>query len=113
MILIGDRPEDLQLGIGHKKRNEKGESHDVVPMRMGQEKLGFDRPFGQILFHDVPGQLADPRARIDHHQALFFSEAQLQAGGVASVPHGLGTRTGNGPPHAPKSHPYRHSIKPL
>src|ERR1700741_5407291 len=80
---------------GTKERN----SLDVIPMKMGNEDVGRDRPSVRLAFQLLP-QCAKPGAAIKNVEAV--SEADLDAGSVSSVAQVPGLGGGRGPTPSPE-----------
>jgi hypothetical protein len=75
VIFIGNRPVDLKFRPGNVNWREKGESHNVVPMGMGQKNLRPYRTFGKVMGHHVVAQLSNAGAGINNNKPVWVLES--------------------------------------
>lgn len=87
--------EDVQSIRATVGRAEKREALDVIPMGVREEQIR-----GQRLARELESEPAQAAPGIEDEP--FRAAAQLDAGSVTAVFHGLRSRRGNGPAHAPE-----------
>jgi hypothetical protein len=68
-------------------------------MKMGDEDVGIDRLVGELCC-ELLAEVAETSSAIEYVDLSV--DADLYAGGIASVPHVLHLRSGRGTPHTPK-----------
>ena len=91
--------QDAQMILGPVSGKEKGQSLDVVPMRMGQEQRQLERLLMELGLESA-AQRAQARARIQNEDVPIG--ADLDTGGVAAVANRCRAGSGNGAAHTPE-----------
>ena len=84
----GMAPMDANRVAGDIGRWKKGETHDVIPVHVGHEKiihLGF--PW-TVLAHDLLSETAQPRAHITHHILGAIHDVHTRGVAIVAVPDG-------------------------
>jgi hypothetical protein len=89
---------DTHRVAGNVERREEWQALDVVPVRVGDEDVGLHRQLLQQLLR----QRKYAGAGIENDQGIVIA-ADFDAGGVATVAHGVRARRGNRATHAPES----------
>ena len=81
-------------------------------MGMGQEKLRPYRALGKVMRHNAVAKLSNARTGIENYEPVHILKAQFDTGRVSPIPHGIGARTGYGPPYSPKSDFHHTKLSP-
>ena len=94
------RAEDADLILRCISRPKKGQSLDMIPVSVRNEQSGMER-FLRHFIHQEQAEAAQTAPGIEDEH--FIAQAQLDAGGVATVADGFRTRGRDGTTHAPEA----------
>lgn len=83
---------------------EKRKALDVVPVKMRDENMSVDGA-GTEFMAQAHAEGAETSSAIEN--VKIVAEADFDAGGVASIPHVFGVRSGRGTTHTPKLNAHR------
>src|SRR6266404_6152993 len=83
------------------KRSEEGDALNVVPMKMGKKNVRVNGTV-LVLLDQLLAQIAEAGAAVENIDLPV--DADLNAGGIASVSQIFELGSGMGPPDAPEFH---------
>src|SRR5262249_54874489 len=86
---------------------EKGEPLDMVPVGVGDEDMGFDRP---PVLNELFAEISEAGAGVEDDE-LVFREPHLDTGCISAVPNGTLPWGGDRSPGSPEFQP--HGVTPL